>query len=75
MSGFMLEMKSGEELKRSISAGRHVWVQVLRGDVSMNGQSLKEGDGASASAGDMKMELTFIGSGANGCEILLFDLA
>jgi redox-sensitive bicupin YhaK (pirin superfamily) len=69
------EMKSGEGLKQSISAGRHAWVQVLRGSVFMNGQPLKEGDGASASAGDVEMELAFTGSGSDGCEILLFDLA
>jgi hypothetical protein len=41
----------------------------------MNGQVLKVGDGASASAGDVEMELAFTGSGSDGCEILLFDLA
>jgi hypothetical protein len=41
----------------------------------MNGQSLKEGDGASASAGDVEVELSFVGSGSDGCEILLLDLA
>src|SRR4249920_1474870 len=72
---YAAEMKSGEELKKSISAGRYTWVQVLRGNVSMNGQSLKEGDGASTSAGDVEIELAFTGSGSEGCEILLFDLA
>jgi hypothetical protein len=41
----------------------------------MNGQMLKEGDGASASAEATGMELSFTGSGSDGCEILLFDLA
>ena len=69
------ELKSGEGLKHSISAGRHAWVQVLRGNISVNGQLLKEGDGASASAGDVEMELSFTGNGSDSCEILLFDLA
>ena len=69
------ELKFGEEVKQTISPGRHAWVQVLRGNLSMNGQLLKEGDGASASAGNDKMVLAFAGSGPDGCEILLFDLA
>jgi len=71
---YVTELKSGEGVKQRISSGRHAWVQILRGDVSMNGQLLKEGDGASASAGDIEMELSFTGSGS-GCELLLFDLA
>ena len=71
---YVTELKSGEEVKQKLSSGRHAWVQILRGDVSMNGQALKEGDGASASAGDIELVLSFTGSGTV-CELLLFDLA
>jgi len=39
----------GENLRRTLAAGRHAWVQVARGNVSMNGHALAEGDGAAVS--------------------------
>jgi len=61
----------GESLRRTLGAGRHAWVQVARGNVSMNGEALAEGDGASVS--DVQ-DLSFTG-GQDGGEFLLFDLA
>jgi redox-sensitive bicupin YhaK (pirin superfamily) len=72
---YVTELKSGESVKQAITSGRHAWVQVLRGSLSINGQQLREGDGASASAGDTAIDLSFTGSGSDSCEILLFDLA
>ena len=72
---YVTELNSGERVTQSISAGRHAWVQVLRGSLSMNGEQLKEGDGASASAGDAAVDLSFTANGSGSCEILLFDLA
>jgi len=72
---YVTELKSDENVKQAISAGRHAWVQVLRGNISMNGQQLSEGDGASAEAGAAAMDLSFTGTGSDSCEILLFDLA
>ena len=62
----------GEILKQTLNAGRHAWVQVARGDLSVNGQALAEGDGAAVSA---ESELSFSGAGPDGSEFLLFDLA
>lgn len=69
---YVTELGAGSALKQYIAPGRHAWIQVLRGNVSVNGQTLKEGDGASASN---ETELSFAGSAPDGGELLLFDLA
>jgi len=68
---YVTELASGQALKQTLEKDRHAWIQVLRGNVSLNGQLLKEGDGAAVSD---ERELSFAGSGTGG-EILLFDLA
>ncbi len=50
-------------------SGRHTWVQVARGSIDLNGQTLREGDGASISD-EPRIQLT----GKDSSEILLFDL-
>jgi redox-sensitive bicupin YhaK (pirin superfamily) len=63
---------SGESLKQTLAPGRHAYVQVARGDLSVNGQTLGEGDGAAVSG---ESDLCFAGAGPKGSEFLLFDLA
>lgn len=63
---------SGETLKQSIAPGRHAWVQVARGSLTVNGATLQEGDGAAISE---ERELSFSAPGPDGGEFLLFDLA
>jgi redox-sensitive bicupin YhaK (pirin superfamily) len=60
----------GNTVTHEIASGRHAWVQVTRGSVSVNGAKLKAGDGA-AIADEKKLTIA-----ANGedSEILLFDL-
>ena len=54
----------------TFAPGRHGWIQVVRGDVKLNGTDLSEGDGASLSdIADVEIE------GVADAEILLFDLA
>jgi quercetin 2,3-dioxygenase len=62
---------SGEHLDQSLAPGRHAWIQVARGNVSMNGEALAEGDGAAVSG---EQGLSFTG-GPDGSEFLFFDLA
>jgi redox-sensitive bicupin YhaK (pirin superfamily) len=50
--------------------GRHVWVQLARGTLSLNGQPLTAGDGARISE-ERRIELV----AASDAELLLFDLA
>jgi quercetin 2,3-dioxygenase len=66
------DLRPGESLTHSLGVGRHVWVQVVRGRVSVNGQSLNEGDGAAISD---ERALALAADGPDGGEILLFDLA
>ena len=54
----------------ALDRGRHAWVQVVRGAVTVNGQRLDQGDGAALSD-----EPTLTITGAAPAEILLFDLA
>ena len=49
---------------------RHVWVQVVNGKLTLNGETLETGDGAAV---ENAAELTF--QGVERSEILVFDLA
>ena len=60
----------GKSVTHEIAAGRHAWVQVVRGGVTVNGQSLGAGDGAALSD-----EPTVECVATDASEILLFDLA
>jgi redox-sensitive bicupin YhaK (pirin superfamily) len=62
---------AGESVPLEIAAGRHLWVQILRGDAEVNGHRLSAGDGLAASD-----ETAFEVLGADaGTELLVFDLA
>jgi quercetin 2,3-dioxygenase len=65
-------LKPGESLEYAIPAGRHAWVHCVEGNITMNGQELKTGDGAAISE---EKSLSFAGAGAGGGEFLVFDLA
>jgi redox-sensitive bicupin YhaK (pirin superfamily) len=53
-----------------LDEGRHAWVQVVRGAVTVNGTPLGEGDGASVS-GETALGIR----AGEDSEIILFDLA
>lgn len=63
-------LEAGGRVAFTPEAGRHVWIQVARGDVAVNGQRLKEGDGL-AVAGERTLDIV----SGDGGEFLLFDLA
>jgi redox-sensitive bicupin YhaK (pirin superfamily) len=63
---------SGEAVRHPLAAGRHAWVQVARGEVTVNGKALRAGDGAALSG---EPQVAIEGAGASGGEALLFDLA
>jgi redox-sensitive bicupin YhaK (pirin superfamily) len=54
----------------ALKPGRNAWIHVARGSVSVNGQLLREGDGAAA-RGEGALEL----AGEEAAEVLVFDLA
>ena len=61
----------GQTATLTLPEGRHLWTQILRGDVDVNGQALAAGDGLAASN---ETGFRFAG-GAAPAEFLAFDLA
>lgn len=62
-------LEDDQRVEHTLAKGRHAWVHVARGEVAVNGQSLKAGDGA-AIADEAKIEISAAPEG----EVLLFDL-
>ena len=63
-------LEVGEEITHNITAGRHIWLQVVRGTVLANGHRLDVSDGAAGSN-----EERLVVSAQEKAEVLLFDLA
>ncbi len=59
----------GEATTFALQAGRGVWVQVARGQVTVNGETLRAGDGLAAAALE-RLEI----DRAEDAEVLLFDV-
>src|SRR5208283_5956435 len=66
-------LDSGKTLELPLQAGRHAWVQLVRGELDLNGTKLTKGDGAAISS-ESKLQLTSA-SGNGQAEFLVFDLA
>jgi redox-sensitive bicupin YhaK (pirin superfamily) len=64
---YVTEVDGSDRVTHALPEGRHAWIQVVRGNVDVNGMSLTQGDGAAVSD-----ERSIVISG-NG-ELLLFDL-
>jgi len=67
---FLSSLDESESVSHEIQAGRHAWLQVLRGRAAVNGTPLETSDGAAIS--DERL-LTVVGE--QGAEVMLFDLA
>ncbi len=66
----LANLAAGESLDRQLHAGRHAWLQVLRGDAQVDSLSLAAGDGLAISdEPDLRV------STQQGTELMLFDLA
>jgi redox-sensitive bicupin YhaK (pirin superfamily) len=61
----------GHELELEVAPDRHLWIQVIAGEVEANGHVLSEGDGASLSG----VELLSLTGLSPSSDVLLFDLA
>jgi quercetin 2,3-dioxygenase len=59
-----------QSVEHSLAAGRHAWLHVASGEVTVNGTPLKGGDGIAISG---QAKITIVG--APGGEVILFDLA
>jgi redox-sensitive bicupin YhaK (pirin superfamily) len=60
----------GESVRYEIPSDRHVWLQIARGSVELNGEELHNGDGAAVTK-EAVLEIR----GKSDSEFLLFDLA
>ncbi len=67
---YVARLERGEKASHELKSGRHAWVQVARGSISVNGKTLEAGDGA-AITGEERLD--FIANADS--EVLLFDLA
>jgi redox-sensitive bicupin YhaK (pirin superfamily) len=67
---FLALFDEGRAVTHLLADGRHAWLQVLRGDIALNGVPLHVGDGAAVSE---ERQLTI--RAENDAEILLLDLA
>jgi redox-sensitive bicupin YhaK (pirin superfamily) len=65
-------LRDGERVRHALARGRHAWVQVARGALTLNGEPLRAGDGAALSE---ESALELAGSGPERAEALVFDLA
>jgi len=63
-------LEAGQSIAYQLDDTRHAWLQIARGTLSLNGQKLDQGDGASMSS---ESQLSI--SAAAASEFLLFDLA
>jgi redox-sensitive bicupin YhaK (pirin superfamily) len=68
---YSAELGEGVSVEHQTAAERGVWVQVSAGEITVNGQTLRDGDGA-AIEGETQIEIT---GGPGGGKLLLFDLA
>lgn len=59
----------GQEVSHRLKPERHAWVQVARGSVEIDGQTLEQGDGTAVS-GELEVRIT----GGEEAEVLFFDL-
>lgn len=67
---YLAELQPGNTVSHELAAGRHAWLQVLRGHVTLNGTDLNTSDGAAVSD-ELELKIT----ATQDAEILLFDLA
>jgi redox-sensitive bicupin YhaK (pirin superfamily) len=57
-------------IEQAVSDGRYAWIQMARGNITVNGNALNQGDGAAVSRESLLKIVA-----ADEAELLLFDLA
>ena len=65
----LAKLETGQGVTHALAAGRHAWLHVAEGDVTVNGQPLAGGDAAGVSR-----ESTLNIEAARPAQVLLFDL-
>lgn len=66
---YLSSLDEGKQVSHELKPGRHAWLQVLRGGVSVNGHALDTGDGAAING---ESELRIVAT--HPVEFMLFDL-
>jgi redox-sensitive bicupin YhaK (pirin superfamily) len=66
---YATRLGAGQQVTHTLQPGRHAWLHVARGTLTLNGEHLGAGDGAAASR---ETTLTLVGD--KDAEALLFDL-
>jgi len=66
-------LSSGKSVELPLKEGRHAWVQLVSGELDVNGTRLTKGDGAAISE-ENNLKLASVG-GKGAAEFLVFDLA
>lgn len=67
---FLARLERGRDVVHELILGRHAWLQVMRGSVTLNGHELQTSDGASVSE-----ENSLLIQSTDDAEFMLFDLA
>ncbi len=68
---YVAVLSKGDRINYNINKNRKLWLQVARGEIEVNGQTVNTGDGAAITLEeDLELAAT-----ADNTEILLFDLA
>jgi redox-sensitive bicupin YhaK (pirin superfamily) len=67
---FLSLIEANRTVTKELNADRHAWLQVLRGSVTLNGQTMQTSDGAAISD-EPRLEI----QATTKAEIMLFDLA
>lgn len=66
---WLAKLQPGDRTSHLLAAGRHAWVHVAEGEVTLNGTKLSGGD-AAALSGEQSLELAVTKS----AQVLIFDL-
>jgi quercetin 2,3-dioxygenase len=66
---YLAKLSPGEQVQHTLRPERHAWVHVAEGEVKLNGQKLKGGDGAEVS-GETALDL----AAEKAAQVLVFDL-
>ena len=64
-------LEGGKSLEHQLAPGRHAWLQLISGELEVNGTKVSKGDGAAVSG---ESELKIANPAGSEAEFLLFDL-
>ena len=68
---YVANLNQGETVQHTIQTHRYIWIQLIRGGVNINNQSLSAGDGVAITQ-ETDVEMAAI---ADNTEVMLFDMA